>query len=551
MSLPRILPSWSRVFGTALLLAAASACQSTPAVTDPLDELGTHHRAVTTTSAEAQRWFDRGLVLTFAFNHDEAVRCFEKALAADPKCAAAWWGIALCNGPHINYPMVDDVHGERAWKALEQARALSPGASSVEQALIAALGRRYAWPNPPERRALDEAYANAMREVWRAYPKDADVGALCAEALMDLSPWNQWSRDGKPKPGTLEVLETLDAVIALDPRHPLAHHLKVHALEASQAPDQASASADILRTLVPGAGHLVHMPAHIDCRVGRWHDASTSNERAAAVDARYQALHTEQGFYRVYMAHNHHFLAFSCMMEGRSADALAAARALIANMPESWAREHALFVEGFLAIELEVLIRFGRWQALLARPEPPEWQPLNRALRHFARGTAFAALGKLDQARVEERELARTGEFVPKEATVGNNSAHAVLAVAAKVLAGEIAAAGRDWNVAVNALERAIELEDQFAYDEPPDWIMPVRHSLGAVLVRAERFEQAEKVYREDLRWYPENGWSLRGLSASLRGQKRSEEADAVEERFRRAWRYADVEISSSCLCQP
>lgn len=539
------------VFGVALLFAAASACTSQPALRDPLDELGTHHRAVTTASAEAQAWFDRGLVLTYAFNHDEAVRCFEKALAADPRCASAWWGIALCNGPHINFPFVDDVHGERAWKALEKARELAPGASSVEQALIAALGRRYAWPNPADRRALDEAYANAMREVWRAYPKDPDVGALCAEALMDLSPWNQWTRAGQPKPGTLEVLQALDDVIALDPRHPLAHHLKIHALEASHAPDQANASAEILRTLVPGAGHLVHMPAHIDSRVGRWHEASTANERAAEVDARYRALHTEQGFYRVYMAHNRHFLAFSCMMEGRSADALAAARALIAEMPEDWARENALFVDGFLAIDLEVLLRFGRWDEILAQPEPPEWLPVKRALHHFARGAAYAALRKPDKARTEERELARAGELVPKEATIGNNSAHAALAIAAKVLAGEIAAAGRDWNAAVNALERAVELEDQLAYDEPPDWIMPVRHSLGAVLLRDGRFEAAEKVYREDLRWYPENGWSLRGLATSLRGQNRTEEANSVEERFRIAWQHADIDIASSCLCQP
>jgi tetratricopeptide (TPR) repeat protein len=542
-----ILPR--RLLGLALL-ALASACQSTSRPVDPLDDLGAHHRAVTTSSAEAQRWFDRGLVLTFAFNHDEAIRCFQHALELDPACCAAWWGIALCNGPHINLPMVDDARAKNAWDALAAARSLAPGANAIERDLLAALEQRYAWPNPQDRKALDQAYADALRNVWHAHSQDADVGALFAEALMDLSPWNQWQKSGDPQPGTLEVLETLDRVLELDPRHPMAHHLKIHALEASRHADAALPSADALRELVPGAGHLVHMPAHIYARVGRWHDAAATNERAIDVDTRYRTLHPRQGFYRIYMAHNRHFLTFACMMEGRSVDALRAAREMLASIPEDFARENAAFVDGYLAIELEVLMRFGRWQEILAQPEPPDWLPVKRALRHFARGSALAALGRVDEAREEQRLLAAGTEKVDAGITIGNNPARGVLAIAGEVLEGEVLAAARDVNGAVKALERAVLHEDELTYDEPPDWIQPARHALGAVLLSAKRFQEAEPVYRADLERYPENGWSLRGLALALRGLGRLDEAYSVETRFKAAWSHADIRIDTSCLCQ-
>jgi len=531
------------------ILALLSACRSTEPVRDPLDELGSHRRAVRTGSAEAQQCFDRGLVLAYAFNHDEAIRWFERALEHDPNLAIAWWGIALCNGPHINNPVVDDVHGERAWLALQKARELALHAAPREQALILALERRYAWPNPADRRALDVAYARAMQELWRTHPDDADIGALCAEALMDLSPWNQWSRDGQPKEGTLEVLAILDRVIQLEPGHPLAHHLKIHALEASPNPAAAVPSADALRTLVPGAGHLVHMPAHIYARVGRWEDCSKSNAAAAEVDGRYRALHPEQGFYRIYMAHNDHFLAFSRMMQGNFAQARAAARALIANMPRDWAQAMAPFVDGMLAIELEVLVRFGRWDEILEWPEPAEHFPVQRALRHFARASAHDVLGDRAQAEAERQAFDAAFERVPADQPIGNNLARNVLTVARDVLDGELAARRGDWNRAVEFLERAVAAEDQLAYDEPPDWILPARHALGAVLAAAGRHAHAEQVYREDLRWYPENGWSLRGLADALHAQQRGEEAAGVEERFRRAWAGSDTPIRSSCLC--
>ena len=381
------------VAGLALSVSFASACRSTagggsplPFEGDPLDHLGGHHRAITSLSPDAGRWFDKGLVLAYAFNHDEAIRCYQRALEFDPECAIAYWGIAYCNGPHINFPMVDDEHARRASEALTKAKELAPRAAPVERALIQALDARYAMPNPADRTALDQTYANAMREVWRAYPRDTDVGALFAESLMDLAPWNQWKRDGEANPGTQEILDTLERVLALDARHPLANHLNIHAREASQHPEGALASADALRTIVPGAGHLVHMPAHIYARVGRWHDSSTANEAGQAVDAAYVARHAEQGFYRAYMAHNPHFLAYGCMLEGRSADALRAARAVIDGMPASFVEANAPFVDAFLTIELEVLMRFGRWQAILEVPEPRPEVPITRLFRTFTRG---------------------------------------------------------------------------------------------------------------------------------------------------------------------
>jgi tetratricopeptide (TPR) repeat protein len=512
--------------------------------------MGAHVRKVSTRSAMAQKYFDQGLVFAMSFNHDEAIRSFTQAAQFDTTCAMAWWGVALANGPHINNPVMPPEKSQAASDAIRRARALAPKASALEREMIEALAHRYAEPAPENRAGLDSAYADAMRAVWNAHPGDADLGWLTAEALMDLRPWDLWQPDGSPQPGTEEILATLERIMKLDPVHPGANHLYVHAVEASPHPERGVPSADRLTRLVPGAGHMVHMPAHIYCRVGRWADASEANVRAIEVDRKYRVLSPRQGFYNVYMAHNRHFLSWASQMEGRSTVALEAARGMLANMPPGFVKEMAFFADGFMNIEMETLMRFGRWEEILALPEPPEYLPITRALRHFSRGTALAALGRVDEARKEQAAFREAAAKVTGEMIVGNNPATMVLSIASHQLDGEILNRAGDVDGAVRELRIAVATEDSLRYDEAPDWLLPVRHSLGAVLVKAKRWTDAEAVYRADLAQYAENGWSLWGLARSLRAQQRDQEADAVQARFQKAWKRADVSLTSTCFCQ-
>jgi tetratricopeptide (TPR) repeat protein len=512
--------------------------------------LGTHTRKVSTTSATAQRYFNQGLAFLYAFNHDEAIRSFEAAAAADAECAMAYWGIALANGPHINNPAVDETHAQAAWKALTRARDLAARATTpVEAELIEALARRYAQPQPKDRKPLDEAYAQAMRKVWEAHADDADIGALTAEALMDLRPWDQWKLDGKPQPGTEEVLRTLDAVLAGAPQHPLALHLLIHAVEASSHPERADTAADRLRDLEPGLGHLVHMPSHIDVRRGRWQQAVIANQKAIAADKAYRQTSPNQGFYRLYMAHNHHLLAYAAMMQGQSQQATDAIQEMLAGIPEDFLKHSAAMMDPFFALPYELQMRFGRWDAILAEPRPKECFPIATALWRFARGVALAARNKLDDAKAEQSAFLAAVNTVPGDAISGKNAAHDVLGVAEKMLAGEILYREGKREEAVAALREAVGREDRLRYIEPPDWIQPVRHALGAALMDAGRYADAEAVYREDLARYPENGWSLYGLAHSLRMQDKREDAAAAAARFEKIWQHADVKLSSSCFC--
>jgi tetratricopeptide (TPR) repeat protein len=540
----------------AVALAAGTGCARPPsepaASTVPLFEgTGTHVRPVTTTSPEAQRYFDQGLNFLYAFNHDEAIRSFRRAAEIDPACAMAWWGIAIANGPHINYPTMDEARSRAAWEALERARRHQAGARPVDRALIAALGRRYAWPQPADRKPLDAAYAEAMREVHRDHPDDADAGALFAEALMDLRPWDLWTADGAPQPGTEEILATLEGVLARAPDHPLANHLYIHAVEASPHPEKADAAADRLRDLTPGLGHLVHMPSHIDVLRGRWEEAILANARAQEADRTYRGLSPRQDFYRVYMAHNHHMLAFAAMMVGRSGDAVGAIRTMVGEMPEDWVRENPAFADGFVGAPFEVLMRFGRWDEILAEPEPPAHLPIARALRRYARSVARAARNEVAEARAEQTAFRAAAAALPEGSFFGNNAARDLLGVAEHLLEGEILTREGKTDAAIAALREAVRREDALRYNEPPDWIQPVRHALGAVLLKAGRFAEAGTVYRDDLARRPGNGWSLFGLAQSLRLQKKDVEAGAVETRFKAVWSKADVPLSSSCFCQP
>lgn len=535
--------------------AASPVPAASPAPETDKFHLGTHQRAVSTKSAEAQTAFDRGLTLAWAFNYDAAEREFRRAAEEDPTLAMAWWGVALVNGPHINNPAMSPKQAMTSWEGMTRARELAAqGASDIEKALIEALAQRYAAEQPEDRRPLDEAYATAMRALRDAYPRDADIATLAAEAFMDLRPWDLWTAElvPKPQPGTDEIIKTLETALNLDPDHPGANHLYIHTMEASSEPGKATAAAERLTTLVPGAGHLVHMPAHIFARTGRWADASASNQAAIEADvAALRGAPPDAGFYNVYRLHSRHFLAFAEMMRGRGASALEAARGMVAGVPADFLKESALVADGYMGIPIEVLMRFGKWQEILAEPEPADSLPLARTKRLFARATALTALNKPVEAEVEAKAFHAAAAALSEEAVMGNNPASEIVAIARLVLAGEMAAARNDFAGAIKSLEEAAQREDALKYDEPPDWIQPVRHTLGAVLLRAGKHKEAEAVYLRDLERWPENGWSLFGLYRALDLQKRSDEASAAKQRFDKAWADADQPIAATCLCQP
>lgn len=536
-----------------LVAGAATGCESVglPLTrnTAPLfDGMGSHHRAVTTESKKAQRYFDQGLIWTYSFNYDEATRSFRQAAALDPECAMAYWGIALANGPHINRTQMTDEQSRIAWEAINQARVRAHTVTEIERDLIEALATRYAWPPPADRTELDRAYAAAMKAVYAKYPDDADVATLYAESLMDLWPWDLWSVQGEPRPDTPEIVAVLERALEIDPNHPGANHLYIHAVEASPNPEKGVAAADRLRTLVPISGHMVHMPGHIDARVGRWDLASDANVAAIKADRRYRRISPRQDFYRTYMMHNDHFLAWSCMMEGRSADAIAAARRMVADVPEDYARENAAIVDAYTPIVVEALIRFGKWDEILAEPAPPQYLPITTAFWRFARATAYNAKGQIDEAVAEQQRFRELVKSIPSDALMAINPAHDMLKIADLVLDAEIAYRKGDVESAVQKLTEAAKMEDVQLYMEPPDWPQPVRHALGGILIAEKRYAEAEQVYRDDLKRWPENGWSLFGLAQALHGQGK-EEAYAVEARFKKAWARADVVLRMTCMC--
>lgn len=522
---------------------------------EPLYEgLGDHHRPITTSSPEAQKYFDQGLKFIFGFNHGAAIRSFEEAVRLDPNCAMAHWGIAYANGPHINFPLVPPDRAEMAWKELQLAQQNASTVTQVEKDLIQALSHRYAHPQPEDRKPLDEAYADAMRKVWKAHPMDTDIGVLFAESLMDLRPWDQWTPEGEMQPGTEEVLRTLDAVLKLDINHPFANHLFIHAVEASKHPERAEAAADRLRKLQPGLAHNVHMPTHIDIRLGNWQKAIDSNAEAVEADAAYRALSgPPTGFINVYVAHNRHMLTYAAMMTGQGDLAMEHIRAMVAGLPKDFLEQHAPLVEAWAAMPIEVLVRFGRWDEVLAEPEPQEeYLHFTRAFRHAARAIAYAAKGDVAAARKEQQAYLEGTKQIPEGTFIaGNNEHDKVTAIITPMVEGEILVAEGKVDGGIAQLRQAIAAEDQLKYDEPRAWMIPVRHSLGAVLMRVDRYPEAEQVYREDLKLQPNNGWSLYGLFDSLRRQNKSDEAAEVEKQFKNTWAKADVEINSSCLCQP
>jgi tetratricopeptide (TPR) repeat protein len=524
----------------------ASLPSPTGALAPRLQNLGTHVFPVTTASERAQQFVSQGLNLSYAFNHAEAGRAFREAARLDPTCAMAYWGQALVLGPNINAAM-DPKDEPTAHLLVKQAISLKAAASPREQALIDALAHRYS-DRPGDRAERDLAYARAMKAVVDRFPDDLDVAALYVESVMDLQPWNYWTRDGEPRDGIADVVALTESIIARNPAHPGALHLYIHLMEAAH-PERAVTAADRLLPLMPAAGHMVHMPSHIYQRVGRYDLAIKSNQLAVAADEDYITQCRAQGLYPMaYYPHNVHFLWFAATFDGQSALALEAARKVGAGVSDEMLAEMPLLA-GFRVVPYYAMARFGRWDEILAQPQPPADSPFLVGAWHYVRGLALVARGRADEA---ERELQAVRALLHDkrlEAPLFSpNTAGAVLAIAPEVLAGEIAAARKDYDRAVAHLERAVRLDEGLVYTEPSEWHYPPRHALGAVLLEAGRPAEAETVYYDDLRRNPNNGWALFGVWKALEAQGKTDEAAFAERRFRQAWTRADVTLTASRL---
>jgi tetratricopeptide (TPR) repeat protein len=517
------------------------------------DGMGSHRRTITTSSPDAQRYFDQGLTWTFAFNHDEAIRSFTRAAEIDPDCAMAWWGVALCQGPNYNDYIMTDERSQAAWDALQSALARIDDTTPVERALIEAMSHRYANPWPEDRTHLEQAYADAMARVWAAHPSDPDVGTLYAEAMMVQHPWELYTNDREPaREDTGKIVAVLEQVLAMDPENPGANHLYIHAIEPSAEPGRALAAADRLAELVPSSGHLRHMPSHIYVQTGQWERSIEQNTKAMRADARYRALSPDQGIQYLYMTHNAHMLAYSAMMLGREKAAMAAARAMWADVPEEVLEEVGPFFDVWMCSVYDVQKRFGRWDEILAEPAPPEYLSTTTAVWRAHRAVAYAA--KKDFANADrEHELFREAmKAIPEDPRWDTyDMAIKFLTVSDLFVAGEIALQRGNLEEAARLLEEAAVVEDTLGYGEPPLWLQPARHTLGAVYLKSGRYADAERVYREDLAQWPDNGWSLYGLSRALEQQGKTEEAGRVKQAYERVWAKADEPTTTSCKCIP
>jgi tetratricopeptide (TPR) repeat protein len=514
------------------------------------DNLGKHQYPVSTVVPLAQQYFDQGLILSFGFNHAEAARSFREAARLDPKCAMCYWGEALVLGPNINAPM-NDADVPRAYSAAQKALSLVSNATKKENALIQALTKRYTRAIAQDRSHLDEAYAQAMRVVFRQYPDDVLIGSLLAEALMDLYPWDYWKKNGEAQPWTSEIVSTLETVLTKEPNQPLANHLYIHAIEGSPHPEKALPSAERLATLVPGSGHLVHMPAHIYLRIGRYHDAALANQEAVKVDQHYlNHSHVESIYTAAYVPHNFHFLWATATKTGQYKLAMEAARDTAAKVNPEEMREPGFSgtLQHFWLMPLYTQALFGKWREILTESEPPADLLYIRGIWHYARGLAQLRQGEIDSAQLELTHLQQiiADPAVTDLKIFDVNEITQVLKIAQAVLEGEILAEQQGYEAAIVRLERAISLEDGLNYTEPKDWYLPPRQVLGAVLLTAGKAAEAEQVYREDLQFHPQNGWSLYGLVQALRAQGKKAEAKATQEQFNEAWSDADVVLTSS-----
>jgi len=510
-----------------------------------LSGLGSLRHPTSTTNPEAQRYFDQGFRMIYGFNHEEAVRSFKRAAELDPQMAMAWWGVAYALGPNINYE-VDPDHERSAFDAVQKALALTKDAPANERAYIEALAKRYSNDPKADLKKLAVDYKNAMGELSRKYPDDLDAATLYAESMMDLRPWQLWSADGKPAEGTEEIVAVLESVLKRNPNHPGAIHYYIHAVEASPHPERALAYAPKLPQLMPMAGHLVHMPAHIYERVGDYQSAARSNAEAAAADEAYFKATGMQGYYSMYYAHNLDFLAIANSMQGRYREAIDAAnkladftRPLIKGMP---------MFEPILAKPILMWERFHRWDEIMKQPAPDASLPATLAIWHFARAMMFVARGEVGNAESEQKSFLETAKSVPPDSMSSLNPTSKVLVIAADVLGARIAEARHDYQKALDLFVKGIKDEDSLAYDEPPQWFHPVRELFGGYLLRRGNYVDAEGIFRNDLERNKHSGRSLFGLMESLKAQKKSEAAAAAQKEFETAWKNADSKLSISDL---
>ncbi len=540
-------------------------------------DLGSYSREVTTASADARTWFNRGLVWAYGFNHEEAAACFEQAIEADPGCALAHWGLAYALGPNYNKPWdafdpVDkSASASRAHAAAAAALDRAAAAAPVERALARALTARYPSAEAPEDGvAWNAAYADAMREVYRAHPEDLDVAALFADALMNLTPWALWDLiTGEPAPGSAaaEARVVLDRALAAGGgrSHPGVLHMYIHLMEMSARPEDALQAGDLLRELVPDAGHLRHMPTHLDVLCGDYRQVVSGNTAAIAADEKFLARRGAMNFYTLYRAHDYHFKIYGAMFAGQSAAALDAADRLAAAIPEALLRVEvppmADWLEAFVAMKLHVLIRFGRWAEIIATPLPADQELycVTTAMTHYAKGVAYAVTGQIAEAEAERAELTAAAGRVPSSRTVFNNTTEDILQIAAAMLDGELEYRRGHHEPAFAHLRRAVQLDDGLPYDEPWGWMQPARHALGALLLEQDRVAEAEAVYRGDLGLdrtlprpcqHPGNVWSLVGYHECLVRLGKHEQAGIIEQQLAIAAAYADVPIHSSCFCR-
>ncbi len=511
------------------------------------DNLGTHTHKISTTNAEAQAYFNQGYRYLFNFNHNAAILSFQEALKRDPNCAMCWWGIAFAYGPNINMPMMPEAIAP-AYAAAQKAAALAPGASPTEQAYIGAIVKRYSNDPKADRQMLDRAFASAMRKVAHDYPDDLDAATLYAEALMDTSAWNYWQADHRTaNPGLEELVPTIEAVLKRDPNHPGAEHLYIHAVEASDNPGRAEHAADLLEPQMPGAGHLVHMPSHIYNRIGRYADGVHVNQVAAKSDEAYFAATNDRGLYAaMYYVHNLHFTWTAASTEGRSAIALDFAHQVVAATPAQMAHDVPAG-EVFLPTVLYAELRFGKWDAVLAEPKPDPSYHLATAMWHYAQARALAAKGQMAKAKAEQALILPAFPASEAERYARFDVPGAVMVqIAAHVAEADIARAQHKAKDEVAELQTAVKLQDGIKYMEPPYWDFPVRENLGAALLDAGRAKEAEAVYREDLKEWTKNGWSLMGLSLALAREGRKREAAEAHAQFEEAWARADVKLTGS-----
>jgi len=511
-----------------------------------LQNLGTHTFPVSTDVERAQQFMNQGLNLVFGFNHAEASRAFAEAARLDPSLAMAYWGQALALGPNINAAM-EPADEPKAFGLAQKAVAMKGSATPRERAYIDAVAVRYTG-RAEDRAAGDRLFANAMKRVVDTFPDDLDARTLYAEALMDLRPWNYWTRDGVAYPETGPVRASLETVLAANPNHPGALHLWIHLWEPTDTPERAEAEADRLLMLMPGAGHIVHMPAHIYQRVGRHADVIRSNQMAALADEEYIAQCRAQGLYPLaYYPHNLHFIWMGASASGRRALALESAQKLAGVIPQE-ALSSVPILQGFLVVPYYAMVRFGEWERILADPGPRHQTAFTKGVWHFARAMALAATNELEAAEREREALAAlvADPSLKGQTTFSTNTGYAILRIAPEVVAGEIAARRQQWDTAILHLDRAVRYEDGLNYQEPPDWHAPVRQNLAAVLLAAGRADEAEAVYWEDLKKNPENGWSLFGLLRALQAQGKNDEAAQIQVRFEKAWRDADFKLTSA-----